>query len=272
VSDPDLVVFPQLQWQREFASADSAAEGSRNCACAVGAGIVSWATRGVDKPSHHEFRKRAGEPVNSNGEPVGLSSRQVFQAYESYVLGVSRHFGASFALVRDALQAGHAVSLCIDYRFINETAPDLSGQKTFKTGHHVALLGWIPNDPQAGGANTTVVHDPLFDGRTKPWGTAPLGPQRAQFSTYRGAMGAFHVNGATYALGTPIGDGAGVFLVVKRNPPLAVDLAAIGPTPDVAQLAAQKADLEVKLREAEAQIARLRDHITKADAELDEAL
>ena len=253
--------------------ADTAFEGSRNCACAVGAGIVAWATRGLRTPTHHAFRVAAGSPVNAHDDPIGLSSRQLLSAYNHFGVDVTRHFGASFTVAREALQAGHVLSLAIDYPFINENAPELSGQLTFKSGHHVALLGWRPDDASANGANTTVVHDPLFDGRTKAWGTAPKGPQRAPFPLYRGAMGAFRVGGATYAQGTPIGDGTGIFLVIKRSPASdEVAAAATGATVDVAQLAAEKAELEIKLQEARAQVARLRQHITRADAELDEAL
>lgn len=271
MSDPELVVHPQLRWDRPFAAALSAFEGSRNCACAVAAGVVEWATRGAQQPTHHDFRITAGNPKNSAGDPIGLSSKQVLQAYLHFGVDATRHFGASFAVAREALQNGHAVSLCIDYPFINANARKLSGQKTFKSGHHVALLGWTPDDPQTGGANSTVVHDPLFDGRTKSWGTAPLGPQVAPFPVYRGAMGAFRVGGPTYAQGSPIGVDSGVFLIVRRAPEEATSRSSSGPSITVAQLAAQKAELEIELDAARTQITRFREKIAKAKQELEDA-
>ena len=85
--------------------------------------------------------------------------------------------------------------------------PELSGQRTFKGGHHVALLGFTAHDPKTGGANSTTVFDPLFDGRTKPWGKAPEGPKLAPLPVYRRTpMGNFRVGGATYASGHPLGE------------------------------------------------------------------
>jgi hypothetical protein len=270
MSDPELVVHPQLRWDRPFAAALSAFEGSRNCACAVAAGVVEWATRGAQQPTHHAFRIAAGNPKDGAGDPIGLSSKQVLQAYLHFGVDATRHFGASFAVAREALQNGHAVSLCIHYPFINANAPKLSGQKTFKSGHHVALLGWTPDDLQVGGANSTVVHDPLFDGRTKSWGTAPLGPQVAPFPVYRGAMGAFRVGGPTYAQGSPIGVDSGVFLVVRRAPASATAMSSSGPGITVAQLAAEKAELESQLTLARDRIARLQQKVSRAKQELDE--
>ena len=235
---------------------DSAVEGSRNCACAVGAGLVEWATRGTKTPTHHEFRLAAGNP-KVKGQPVGLSSAQLKDAYLSFGVDATRRFDAPFSEVREALQAGHAISACLDYGFINDNAKELSGQRTFRTGHHVALLGFTDDDQRVGGANSTVVYDPLFDGRTKDWGTAPLGPQLAPLHVYRGAMGAMHVGGATYASGHPIGNGQAVFLVIKRAAPAAGAVAAAGPSFTDADVAALKAELA----EAKQQIAGLKTQL-----------
>jgi hypothetical protein len=232
----------------------SAQEGSRNCACAVGAGLVEWATRGTRAPTHHEFRIAAGDPRDSNNDPRGLSSAEVKDAYKSFGVDVTRRFGAPFAEVRQALADGHAISACVDYGTINDEAPELSGQRTFRTGHHLALLGFTPNDPRTGGFNSTIVHDPLFDGRTKGWGTAPLGPQLSRLRVYRDAMGAFRVNGPTYSKGHPIGDDMAVFLIVRRAPAPAGAVAAAGPVFTDAQVA----DLRARLEEAEKQIADLK--------------
>jgi hypothetical protein len=220
----------------------------------VGAGLVEWATRGAKAPTHHEFRVAAGDPRDSHNDPRGLSSSEMRDAYKSFGVDVTRRFGANFAEVRQALADGHAISACLHYGTVNDEAPELSGQRTFRTGHHVALLGFTPNDPRVGGFNSTTVYDPLYDGRTKPWGTAPLGPQLSRLKVYRDAMGAFHVNGATYSKGNPIGDNKGVFLIVRRAPASGGVSAAAGPTLSEAQVA----DLRKRLEDAEKVIADLK--------------
>ena len=219
-------------------------EGSRNCACAVGAGLVEWATRGRKTPTHHDFRLAAGDPRDANDQPRGLASSELRAAYKTFGVDVTRRFGADFSEVRQALADGHAISACLDYGTINDQAPQLSGQRTFRTGHHVALLGFTPNDPRAGGFNSTTVHDPLFDGRTKDWGTAPLGPQLSRLRVYRDAMGAFRVNGATYSKGHPIGENKAVFLIVRRAPAQDGELDPAGPAFTDAQVAALRKELD----------------------------
>jgi hypothetical protein len=254
VSDPELVVHPQLRWKRPFAEAESALEGSRNCACAVGAALVEWATRGDRTPSHHDFRKKAGSPLDSKNKPRGLASSELAMAYDAFEVDCELRRGKSFELVRNALSDGHAISACLDYGTINREAPQLSGQRTFKGGHHVALLGFTPHDPRTDGANSTTVFDPLFDGRTKPWGTAPQGPQLAPIRFYRHAMGNFRVGGTTYASGHPLGDGLGTFLIVKRRPLRPGEGEPAGPPLTDLQVA----DLKAKLEEAQAQIDALK--------------
>jgi hypothetical protein len=254
VGADELVVQPQLRWKRPYAADLSALEGTRNCACAVGAAFVAWATRDAQTPTHHEFRVAAGDPT-LGGKPRGLASAEVLHAYKHFGVDASLRRGASFAEVRQALKDGQGISACIDYGFINRNAPELSGQKTFSGGHHVALLGFTSDDPRFGGANSTVVYDPLFDGRTRAWGTAPLGPQAAPLKVYRGAMGAFRLGGATYAAGHPIGDDTGIFLIVHRAP--AVAAAAVGPSNREAQLAAENEQLKAQLQDALTRIAEL---------------
>jgi len=254
VSDPELVVHPQLRWKRPFAEAHSALEGSRNCACAVGAALVEWATRGDRSPSHHEFRVAAGSPVNSRNEPRGLASKELARAYREFDVDFKRHSADKFSLARDALEEGHAISACVDYGTINREARELSGQRTFMGGHHVALLGFTPDDPRTGGKNSTTVFDPLFDGRTKSWGTAPTGPQLAKLPIYRNAMANFRVGGATYASGHPLGDGVATFLIVKRRPLKPGEDEPSGPPLTDLQMA----DMKARLKEAQAQIDALK--------------
>lgn len=86
-----------------------------------------------------------------------------------------------------------------------------------------------------------------------------------------GAMGAFRVGGATYSTGSPIGDDLAIFLIVRREPAVEA-LAATGPSLSEAQLAAENAELKNQLDAARAQLAQLRDHIARADQELDASL
>ena len=253
MSDPELVAHPQLQWKRPFAEALSAQEGSRNCACAVGAALVEWATRGDRHPSHHKFREEAGSPVDSRNDPRGLGSKELAKAYRAFDVDVDRRSADRFALARDALAEGHAISACLDYGFINREAPELSGQRTFKGGHHVALLGFTAHDPRTGGDNSTTVFDPLFDGRTKSWGTAPKGPQLASLRVFRGAMGDFRVGGATYATGHQLGDGVATFLIIKRRSLRPGEEETVGP----ALTDVQMADMKARLQELEDQIKQL---------------
>jgi hypothetical protein len=107
----------------------------------------------------------------------------------------------------------------VDYATINAfDGGKYSGQKTFRGGHSLVVQGWIPNDPNLAGRNSTTDNDPLFDGRKKSWGTAPNGPQQVPFLMIRQALGNFRVGGATYATGKPIGLNKGIFVVVDQTP------------------------------------------------------
>lgn len=210
-------VWPQLKWHNARSAATSATEAARNCACASGAALVSWSTRGVANPTHHDFRIAAGDPRDDHGLPRGLSSSEVLKAMLSFGALATRYYAEPFGTLTTALQAGKAAQCMVDYATINGfDGGKYSGQKTFRGGHSLVVQGWVEDDPDLGGRNSTTDHDPLYDGRCKSWGCAPSQPQPVPFAMIRQALGNFRVGGATYATGKPIGAGLGVFVIVSQ--------------------------------------------------------
>jgi len=205
----DLHVAPQLKWRSPASQAKSALEASRNCACAGSAGLINaygdpnLLTKQV---SHHDVRLAAGDPRKADGTPRGLSTSEAMAAMAKWGVNATRYFAAPIDIARDALMAGLAVAVCIHYPTINNGWPELSGQLNFAGEHFLVLKGWRER------RRRTVSYDSLYDGRTRTWGTAPLGPQVAPFRAYRAAMEDFRVlrNGVL----VPVGEGLGVFIVV----------------------------------------------------------
>jgi hypothetical protein len=150
-----------------------------------------------------------------DGKPVGLSSAQIEAGLKALGVTCERHWGEDSAQVPAALELGAAVGLCVDYGTINDLAPLLSGQPTFRAGHFLVVYSWRWADPKAGGADTLMDHDPLADGRHRPTYTAALQPLVGAWAVFAKALGRFRVGGSTYANGKPIGDGRGVFIIVR---------------------------------------------------------
>jgi len=214
----EFATYPQLKWRKPESAALSAQEGTVNCAAAGGAGLANWGAEQDHLVTHHEFRLAAGNPgkvVDGTWVASGLSSAAVLTALKHFGCTAERFYAKSIDIAREALMAGYALGIAADYREIKILAPALSGQLTFKRGHFVDLFGFTFDNPDLSWWNSTVSHDTLYDGRTRGWGTAPLGPQVAPFWVYAEAMGKFRVGGKTYAEGTPIGTGKGIFIVVK---------------------------------------------------------
>lgn len=213
-----MKVYPQLKYRQPYSAALSALEASRNCTCAGTAGLANEYL-GLDLGeegfvTHHKVRMLAGDPRNDKGEPRGLGTSEAMKALTLLNVPAKRYYGESFQTARDALMRGSSVGICVHYPVINAyDGGKWSGQLTFKGEHFLVLKGWTAEDPDLAGRNSTTDHDSLFDGRTRTWGTAPLGPQVAPFSMFRAAMGKFLVNG------TPIGTDKGVFIVVDPAPP-----------------------------------------------------
>jgi hypothetical protein len=209
-----LAVWPQLKWHNPASGALTAYEAGQNCGPAAGAGATNAILNsGNPVISHHDFRLKAGNPKDSNGRPMGLATAQTEATISSYGVNAKRFYGEDINIARDALKAGHIVLPAIHYPYINLNYPDLSGDKRFNGEHILCLEGWWQ-----GRYRNTKAFDPLFDGRTKWWGTAPNGPQRAPFRAYRGAMQEFRiiVNGKSTTVLQAFGPGKGVFIVVEQ--------------------------------------------------------
>ena len=203
-----LTVYPQLVNKRNAQYAPqqgniTAAEGNVNCAAAGGAGLANGATAQAVFVTHHAFRLAAGNPM-VGGHPSGLSMQAVTDALKGYGADATLYRGQSTDIARQALMDGHAVAMAINYQTINRNWPALSGQRDYNGGHFVVANGF-----RAGRHRNTVIYDALFDGRTRPWGKAPSGPQLARLAWYRQAMSDFVTSTG------PVGPGLGIFIVVK---------------------------------------------------------
>lgn len=245
------VVYPQLVIPINAQYADeqgavSAYEGSVNCAAAGGAGLAN-AYPQTKLVSHHAYRLAAGDPKAADGRPRGLSSTEGLKALKSYGVPAVRYYGESYTVAKAALAAGGAIGAAVDYGFVNDHFPELSGQVDFRGGHFWTVYSWTPNDPRLGGRNSVLVAEGLYDGRTRNGQKMPLGPQLAPFGAVRGAMGAFRVGDPVYSHGTPIGFDKGIFLVVPA--PAAVPVPPVEPTPPTTDPDAEIAELEARLSE-----------------------
>jgi hypothetical protein len=207
-----FALYPQLKWQRPESSALSLTEGKVNCGGAGGAAMANWYLHdGEPRITHHAFRLQAGNPGGS-GSPTGLGTSMVQSALQIYGVDSDRYSVGDLSIAKQALKDGHALGIAIHYPYINANYPKLSGQLTFKGEHFLCLFGWYEFAPH------TNAHDPLFDGRCRTWGCAPLGPQRAPWKAYAGAMAQFRivVNGTKTTVEKAYGPGKGVFIVVRK--------------------------------------------------------
>jgi hypothetical protein len=206
-----LTVYPQLKWRAPESAALSSLEGSRNCAAASGAAMANFYLHGGDPViTHHDFRLKAGNPKDAQGNPQGLGTAQVDAALKAYGVPSVRYAPGDFSVAVDALKAGAVVGIAVHYPYINKNYPELSGQLTFRGEHFLCLYHWYRRQPH------TQSNDPLYDGRCRTWGCAPKGPQRAPYAAYRGAMEEFQVtvNGQRISVRDAFGAGKGVFIIV----------------------------------------------------------
>jgi hypothetical protein len=244
------VVFPQLVIPRNADYADeqgniSSYEGSVNCAAAVGAALANTYPQ-AKLVTHHAFRLAAGAPKDANGRPLGLGSSQVAAGLAKLGVAAKRYYGESFTTLRDFLaKPGAMAFVAVDYGFVNDHYPELSGQVTFRKGHAWLAYHFTANDPRLGGRNSVMIGEGLYDGRTRDQRKYPEGPQLAPFGAVRGAMGAFRVGGTTYLDGKPIGTDLGIFVTVpafnapEPTPPDPTD-------PDAATIAELEARISAK--------------------------
>ena len=217
----DFRAYPQLKWWKPWALAKNAQEGAVNCGAAGGAALANWGRTQDHLITHHEFRLAAGNPGyhSDTGRWIatGLSTTSVAQACRDFGAKATRYEAASIWTARDALIAGCAVGLAVDYPSINAwNGAKYSGDKRFEGPHFMSVIGWKQRDPATGGLNSTQDWDSLLDGRCKHWGCYPRAPQAVPWKMIRLACGNFRVGGGTdYAKGTPLGTDKGIFIIVE---------------------------------------------------------
>lgn len=136
--------------------------------------------------SASEIRKLGRTPNGPTGNTLarrvfiarGLRPGTDFQTFRN----------AEVQTVRDYLQSAWAVTTYIDYGYLQQHAPELTGDEDY-TGFHAVMLFdfWR----RAGVGRMAHVSDPTFDGRTRGNWTAPKGVQSAPFPLYRDAAGLY---------------------------------------------------------------------------------
>ncbi|HVM30609.1 MAG TPA: hypothetical protein VM305_07580, partial [Candidatus Limnocylindrales bacterium] len=175
---------------------------------------VHFGTKGRWRPSVSQIRTAAANPDK------GLTMAQWQRALRwceaearrrGFPFQLTMHRpAASIATLRDRLADGEYAGVAVEYRIINEQFPAGSGQRNLSYRivdgkrvpiyHALGLFGLR----KVAGTNRTTVYDPLYDGRTKSWGTAPNAPVDAPFPVYRDAMAGYAGKGLF--LGFTIGD------------------------------------------------------------------
>lgn len=167
--------------------------------CVVRSGLMGldYATRGALRPTVRDFRKRAGRTAG------GLNTAELERAVLSYDTPAETHgysdlvcdrvlFGDWQADVQEALGNGHWVCLWINYGWLNDHYPSLSGDRVFRSTHCIGLLGFR----RKSGRFLTRAYDPTWDGR-RPG--IPKGPRWVPMGVYRQAAAA--VNGVVECRG-----------------------------------------------------------------------
>lgn len=121
--------------------------------------------------------------------PTGRAlTRQAFDAAGLIAESEYRIFYRTDAqTIRELLRARWFVVLFIDYGVLQDTAPQIVGDRDYRGAHAVGLSDWWR------GAQGRMVHyhDPIADGRTRAGWTAPKGVQAVKFSLVRDAAYGF---------------------------------------------------------------------------------
>lgn len=167
---------------------------------------IGYGTQRKWVPTVAQIRSAAGNP--DKGLTMAQWQRALVWAHgEAKRRGHPYEFemlrpAVSMATLRERLDEGWFAGVAVEYRIINEQFPEGSGQRTLnyrtvngvKTAIYHALGLWRLY--RKGGTNRTVVYDPLYDGRTKAWGTAPNAPvEDAPLPVYRDAMAGYAGSG-----------------------------------------------------------------------------
>jgi hypothetical protein len=210
---PQLVNKHNVQYRPQQGPARSVLEGSRNCSCAsgsAGAHIGLGLDASVVAPTMLDFRKAAGDPRDSQGNPRGLSSAEHETALAA--LGVprdataKRYYGESLSTAWQQLTTGYVLDVGGYYGYINNNLRQISGDRNFNGNHAAMLSDPIANDPAFGGNRSVLFSEGLQDGRPKSY-PVPNGPQRIAWRHAKGFMERLRVGpaGATHAIGKGVG-------------------------------------------------------------------
>lgn len=178
--------YPRVDAQLQNGTPTAGAD----CSVMTIQGLVRWATWGQLVPSVANIRAKVGTPTG------GISMSQALQAYKAY--GVAATLTRAFTDITAGLQAGKAVHAAIGYGWVNQNAPQLSGDPNFSGGHGLGLYGW----EAIAGHSWVLWLDPLGDGRR-----AGIAKQicMAKQGQVAGAMAAFSsgVTGIVVTQGPP---------------------------------------------------------------------
>ena len=156
--------------------------GGEDCAIRAMSVGIDYATEGWLRPTVADLRERAGVAGG------GLTTGNIEKAVESYDSKSETHGYPSLHCRRvldepwseavDALKAGQYVILFVNYGWLNDHRPELSGDPAYRGTHAIGLLGYRVKD----GANETRRYDSVCDARRSG---IPKDPTWVRLNPYR---------------------------------------------------------------------------------------
>lgn len=159
--------YPQL---------DGSPTQSVNCGVSSTRSAITWATRGLIRPTVAQTRRRMGFKPTSVRTTSPADWERAIESYDTpaelggkYELLAGRRLeGGSWDEVRAHLAAGKLVLLAVHYGVLRRLAPRRTGSRTFSGYHAIPFRGLRDED--------TVSYDPLLDGRYRgcPKGPVPI--------------------------------------------------------------------------------------------------
>lgn len=133
---------------------NGSATSDEDCTFRCCQGALAW--EGVAVPTVAEMRAFLGVP---HGGIDMLGAQQIVRHYSS----AAAQFVRDSDIVWAALDSGSFVVAAVDYGWVNDNAPHLSGQNDFRGNHAVGLFGVEPVLRR----RYTEWHDPLMDNRRR---------------------------------------------------------------------------------------------------------
>ena len=145
---------------------DGSPTASSDCGVRSASMGIDWATDGAKVPNVADFRRRAGtvgdKPNTTATLQKGVQSYDTAAETNGYKpLKATRKLQAPHSELDSLAGAGRWLTLSIDYGVVNDRRPDLSGDRAFRGGHSVGLLGRRVFN----GTVEYKIWDPLADGR-----------------------------------------------------------------------------------------------------------